>query len=262
MSGGPTVSADGRVAGINVAKQIGGELVSFLVPAKFGAALIERARANLATPFVDVKTTRADIAKQLATWQQGHYKTLLQLGFKSVAFGRYQAPEAQAPWFTCWARTNAEQVPKPRVAQNVTQCSTKTWLYVTNSLQLGSVDIAHAYAKSVDLNAFQFANYMNQMQGVPWAGFSARRHITAAQCVEDFVKADAANRPAMRVVWCARALREYAEIYDVSVTVMTQDRSDEALISKLAMSGVSYQNAMEVGSRFVAAITLSPAAAK
>src|SRR6202035_255379 len=32
MSGGPTVTADGRIVGINVSKQLGGELVSFLVP--------------------------------------------------------------------------------------------------------------------------------------------------------------------------------------------------------------------------------------
>ena len=37
MSGGPTVTAEGLVVGINVAKRMGGELVSFLVPARFAA---------------------------------------------------------------------------------------------------------------------------------------------------------------------------------------------------------------------------------
>ncbi len=44
MSGGPTVTVDGRIAGINVAKQMRGELVSFLVPARDAAALVEKAR--------------------------------------------------------------------------------------------------------------------------------------------------------------------------------------------------------------------------
>lgn len=255
MSGGPTVSADGRVAGINVAKQIGGELVSFLVPAKFGVALLARART--ASPMVNVVSTRADIAGQLTSWQQGHYQAMLEQGFKSVAYGRYRAPEAQAPWFTCWARTNAEQVPKPRATQNATQCATKTWLYVTNSLQLGSVDITHVYAKSVDLNAFQFAHFVNQVTAVQWAGWSGRKHVTTAQCVEEFVKSSAANRPAMRVVWCARALRDYAQIYDVSVIAVTQDRNDESLVSKLSMSGVEYANAMAVGKRFIAGIEVA-----
>lgn len=255
MSGGPTVSSDGRVAGINVAKQIGGELVSFLVPAKFGVALLQRARD--AQAMTNVAATRSDITGQLSRWQDAHYRALLESGFKSVAFGRYRAPESQAPWFTCWARTNAEQVPKPRATQNATQCTTKTWLYVTTALQLGSIDITHVYAKSVDLNRFQFTQFVAQAFGVGWTGWSGRKHVTGARCVEEFVKADMPHRPALRVVWCARALRDYPEIYDVALSVVTQDRSDEALVSKLAMSGVSYANALAVAKRFLAGIEVS-----
>src|SRR5690349_14669421 len=44
MSGGPAVTAAGKVAGINVAKRLDGELVSFLVPASKASALFERAK--------------------------------------------------------------------------------------------------------------------------------------------------------------------------------------------------------------------------
>src|SRR5262249_59386101 len=46
MSGGPTVTADGHAVGINVSKQLGGELVSFLVPARFAATLLASAPAD------------------------------------------------------------------------------------------------------------------------------------------------------------------------------------------------------------------------
>jgi len=36
------VTVDGRIAGVNVAKQLRGELVSFLVPARDAAALVEK----------------------------------------------------------------------------------------------------------------------------------------------------------------------------------------------------------------------------
>ena len=44
MSGGPTVSVDGRVIGINDARHVGSEFISFWVPARLGAALLQRAR--------------------------------------------------------------------------------------------------------------------------------------------------------------------------------------------------------------------------
>ena len=46
MSGGPAVTQAGKVAGINVAKRLDGELVSFLVPASKAAALLARAKTE------------------------------------------------------------------------------------------------------------------------------------------------------------------------------------------------------------------------
>ncbi len=88
MSGGPTVSVDGRVIGINVAKRVGSDLVSFLVPACFGAALLDRARqALLDTPqgaqdlALTPEKTRVEIGKQLSAWQAALYKSCLSRVF-------------------------------------------------------------------------------------------------------------------------------------------------------------------------------------
>jgi serine protease Do len=255
MSGGPTVSIDGRVIGVNVAKLISGELVSFLVPARFAYALLARARAESAmTP----EKTRTEIGRQLTAWQGEHYKALLEQGFKPASFGRYQAPEAVAPWFTCWARTNAEQVPKPRALVNTTQCSTRTGLFIANSLDTGNVDFSHTYLKSDSLNAFQFAAFVSQQFNMNWTG-GGRKHVTQNQCTDNFVD-DSANfpkRPKMRVAWCARAFRDYPDIYNVSVITVTRDRSDEALVTRLSMSGVSYENAIALTKRFIAAIEVA-----
>jgi serine protease Do len=130
---------------------------------------------------------------------------------------------------------------------------------VTNSFNIGSIDISHTYGKSTDLNAFQFASFMSQQWNLPQQGFGGRKHITQSQCVEEFVNAGSSDgkRPPLRVVWCAKALREYAGLYNVSVMAITQDRTHEALISRLSMSAVSYENAMAVAKRFIAAIEVS-----
>ncbi|MCE3254240.1 MAG: trypsin, partial [Cellvibrio sp.] len=50
MSGGPNVTADGQVAGVNVAHRRDGELVSFLVPVRYVQALLARVTGDMTPP--------------------------------------------------------------------------------------------------------------------------------------------------------------------------------------------------------------------
>ena len=254
MSGGPTVTTGGRVAGVNVAKQIGGDLVSFLVPARHAAALL--ARAENSGPMTPDEA-RAEIGRQLVAWQTTLYAALAERGFRPTTLGPYVAPESAATWFSCWSRTNAGETPKPRALTNQTSCSTQASLFVSGEIDTGQVDLAHAYVRSVDLNAFQFATYVSDLYGS--GGYGGRRKVlTPARCQEDFVTTgEAGTRPLLRVVWCARAYREFEGLYDVSVTAVTQDRDREALVSRLLMRGASYANAQALGRRFLAAIEVT-----
>lgn len=251
MSGGPAVTASGRVAGINVAKRLDGELVSFLVPAEKAAALLERARAQAP---LDPAQARSEIGRQLLAWQEGFYRLLEDAGFRSTTFGPYEAPESAATWFNCWAQTNAEQMPKPRAQLNRSSCSSQGSVYVAEDIQSGRTELSHAYVRSVELNAFQFAAFLSQYYVSSNRSWSSKR-LTAPECREQFVAAaDAAGAPTLRAVWCARAYRDFDGLYDVVLTTVTQDRDREALVSRLAMQGVGYDNALALGQRFLGAI--------
>jgi serine protease Do len=253
MSGGPTVTADSRVAGINVAKKLGAELVSFLVPARFAAALVERAQNGKALSPAD---SRAEVGRQLTAWQANFYQAVAVQGFRAVSFGPYRAPESAARWFTCWARTNANQVPKPRATVNMTNCDTDTWLFIADDLNTGLINFSHSYVRSVDLNQFQFAAFLSkQSQPAPPRGWSPKRY-TRPRCHENFLAESAIdNRPLLRAVWCARAYREFGELYDVSVTAVTEDRGTESLVSRLSMQGVTFDNAIALTKLFLGAVT-------
>jgi S1-C subfamily serine protease len=250
MSGGPAVTAAGKVAGMNVAKRLDGELVSFLVPAGKAAALLERARKD---PPLDLAKAREEIDRQLLAWQADFYHALGEQGFRGTALGPYQAPESAAPWFTCWARTNADQTPKPRAQMDSTSCSSQSSLFIAEDIETGRTELSHAYVRSVDLNSFQFAAFLSQYYGS--AGMVrtwSRKRLTQPQCHEDFVqRGENGTAPVLRTVWCARAYRDFAGIYDVAITTVTQDRDNEALISRLSMQGVSYDNALALAQRFV-----------
>jgi serine protease Do len=249
MSGGPTVTGDGRLAGINVAKQQGGELVSFLVPARFAAALI--ARAGGAEP-PKPGAFRAEIGRQLALWQAKLYRSFAERGFRTVGVGPYLAPESAAPWFTCWSQTNAGQVPKPRASIDVTSCNSDTQLFIAGDLTTGVIRVGHSFVRSADLNPFQFAAFLTQQAQTPWLGGFARKWLTERRCYEDFVAAaPAAEHPALRAIWCARAYQEFAGLYDVAVTAVTEDRGSEALVSRLTLQAIGYDDAMKLTRLFL-----------
>jgi hypothetical protein len=248
MSGGPTVDADGKVVGVNVSKQINGELVSFLVPARYAAALLEKARSG-APPAPS--SFKDEVGRQLIAFQKDLYKQVDDAGFKPSSFGPYQAPESPLPWFTCWGGTNADKTPAPRFSANSASCYSSTGLYVASDLGTGSVWIGHSYLKSVDLNSFQFASVLAQASQPPGAQYVRKWH-THAECREDFVQSEpAAEHPKLRVVWCAKAYRKFEGLYDIAVVAATEDRPREALVSRLNLQGVSYENALGLTRRFL-----------
>ena len=251
MSGGPTVTADGLVVGINVATRRGGQLISFLVPARFAATLLQRVRNQEAVPDL-----RAEIARQLATWRSGLYRSFGKEGFRSATLGPYQAPETMAPWFDCWAQTNADATPKPRASINSTNCASDTSLFVAADLNTGAIQITHSYVKSIDLNQFQFATLLTQLsQPRLLGGGPFRKWYTPERCHEDFVAdAPASDHPPLRVIWCAQAYREFVGLYDVALIAITQDHGNEALVSRMSLQAVGYDDAMALGKRFLATV--------
>jgi S1-C subfamily serine protease len=254
MSGGPTVNGEGLVVGINVATRRGGQLVSFLVPARFAAALLQRVREHETAPDL-----RAEIARQLIAWGAGLYKSLGEDGFRSAVLGPYRTPETVAPWFNCWANTNTGAMPKPRANINSTNCSSDTGLFVASDLNTGAIEINHSYVKSVDLNQFQFATFLTRLSQPRLVGGGPfRKWYTQERCHEDFVSTPPAlDHPPLRVIWCAQAYREFEGLYDVALIAVTQDHNSEALVSRLSLQAVGYDDAIALGKRFLEAVQVS-----
>ena len=248
MSGGPTENAAGRIVGVNVAKRLDGENVGFLVPARKAAALLERARN---APPLALDKAREEVGRQLDAWQASFHEALLKEGFRPGAYGPYRGLESAAPWVTCWASTNADEVPKPRVATHATQCTSGSALFVSDRILTGRLQLSYTYYRAVDVNSFQFAHAVSQRTGAyDYAG----RRLTGQECRDDFIGAGAQGHPPLRATWCMRAYRDFEGLYNVTLLAVTQDRADEALVTQLVMQGVSHANAMALGKRILEAI--------
>lgn len=246
MSGGPTVSSANRIVGLNVSKRLDGELVSFLVPARFAAELVGRAGRARA---LSAQAIRAEITRQLTAWQAGLYRAIGEQPTGRQALGPYRAFEPTAAWFSCWGYTNANREPPPRATAKSTSCRTDTSLFIANDLNTGVIAMTHSYVRTVDLNAFQFAAFLSQYYRSSSGGWNRKRH-THTQCHDAFIAA-AQDRPALRATWCARAYRDFEGLYDVTVLAVTQDSAAEALAVRLSMQGVAYDNAEALAQRLL-----------
>jgi hypothetical protein len=251
MSGGPAVTSNGDVVGINVATRLDGELVSFLVPAQYAVALLAHAPRDPPKP----EALRAELGRQIAARQSELYAKLETAGVQPASFGPYVAAESKADWFTCWGQTNAGQVPKPRALVETTNCSSETDIFVASDLNIGHLYVTHSYIRSVDLNAFQFATYIATQNGLQWPARWREKWYTPPRCTQDFARAGTADKgPAVEAVWCARAYKDFPDLYDVALTTITQDRSTEALVSRLSLQAVTYEAAQKLGKQFLEAL--------
>src|SRR4249920_2016930 len=102
MSGGPALDNQGSVIGINVARRVDGEQVSFLVPASFAVALLARGRdaAPISTPAYPIVTT------QLLQHQAALTERFIQQGWKPATHPRYRVPVPSDEFMRCWGSSD------------------------------------------------------------------------------------------------------------------------------------------------------------
>lgn len=248
MSGGPALTRDRRIAGVNVARMGGGQLISFLVPPGKALALLDQAR-NGQPMSLDV--VKEEIARQVLRWQKDLFEQLDAAPRKPLQMGRYRISEPDLPWLSCWAGTNRHSRPRPRVHVDTTRCSNQSQLFIDSQLSTGAYSLVHSHVINQDLNTVQFARHLSNLYA-PEARmhFQGARRLTAARCHDDFVSSAVAG-PELRVLWCARAYREFDDIFDIDVAVVTQDSSAEALVSRLEMKGVSWETGTDQVRRLI-----------
>jgi hypothetical protein len=58
----------------------------------------------------------------------------------------------------------------------------------------------------------------------------------------------------LRVAWCARAYRDFPELYNVSMVAVTQDRDTEALSLQVDLQAVAFDTAMDVSRQILGAL--------
>jgi hypothetical protein len=244
MSGGPSVTVDGAVAGINVSKRLDGELVSFLVPARYAQELLKKVEPDAKPP----KDFTAIVAQQLLVHQKAMIDQLLAKPLTAKAMGPYSVPVRESEQMRCWGRSND----RDSFSVEVTNCQMESSLFVSGSLQTGQVQIQHQYMKSTGLDEVRFAVLSsNSFRNEDFGNYKDKR-LTGPTCTEQFVKNG--NLP-LRAVMCVRAYRKFDGLYDFALLTSSTDEGKMNLQSRLDARGVSYENGLRASRAFLESLT-------
>jgi S1-C subfamily serine protease len=249
MSGGPSVTVDGAVAGINVSKRLDGELVSFLVPARYAQALLKQVAAQAKPPadFIPVVTA------QLLSHQRAMVDQLLATPLSLKNMSPYQVPVRESEQMRCWGRSTVK-ADKPFTVDDA-NCAMESAVFVNGTLQTGQISIRHQFLRATGLDQVRFAQLASSSFKNENFGSSKDARLTGPSCTEQFVR----NKDVpLRAVLCVRAYRKFAGLYDFALLTATTDQSLMNLQSRLDARGVSYENGMRLSRAFLEAISLAP----
>ena len=240
MSGGPVLNAAGQVVGINVARHLGGELVSFLVPARFARELVRSASSGrpLKLP------ANGEIARQLLEHQQDLVARTLSKAFRHQTHGKYRVPLLDETYARCWGDANSPK--RKGMGVERSDCVMDTSLF-TGQGNTGALGVRHEVYDGSRLGTWRFyRQYSNSFGDESFE--PGGTNMTAAECHEDFV--DQHGLP-LRVVACARAYRKFPGLYDLSVLVASLDDPLHGVQGRLDASGVSFDNGLKLIKHYV-----------
>jgi len=246
MSGGPVMDVGGRVFGVNVATRRRGQLVSFLVPAKFAKRLLERAAAGKAQG----PDFRAEVGAQLNTHQQEVMGALLKAPLPVQKIGEFEMPAKVGEFMQCGAGTERDPN-RPYTVDNY-RCFTFSALYIDDRLNTGTVTFRHSILRAKELGALRFAYLQESRLGAARYGEAYdRKHHTRWSCQDEIVALQ--GTPA-KTVMCVRRYKRFEGLYDVALRIATLGDTALALHSALEMEGVSFEGAMDFSKRYIEAI--------
>jgi len=243
MSGGPALDGQGNVIGVNVARRVDGEQVSFLVPANFAAALLARGRD--AAPIK--AAAYATVTAQLMQHQAALTERFIQQGWKPATHPRYRVPVPVDDFMRCWGNSDPSRTGGLDVERS--NCVMDTRIYV-GDYTTGAISVRHESYDGSKLGTLRFAaRHAAAFRNEDFMRLRSE-HQTKPQCHEDFVDRDGLP---LRAVVCLREYKKLPDLFDVSVLVATLDQNQAGVQGRFDAQGLSFANAQKLAKHYLEA---------
>ena len=245
MSGGPVVSKIGEVVGVNEASM--GQSRGFLVPSEFAAKLVARWRAHPVT----VPKFRPEIARQLKEHSAALTARLTAKPFPVQMDTGYAIPDSPDPYIRCWG--NESNMPKAFYSTRSFNCNGRASVFVDDGMTLGDVYFSSSLYQTSTMDALRFGRVLERNYGRSDESSMdiSSEDFTKYVCNDSVVQLKGLS---VKAVLCVRAYRQFPGLYDMRLKVVSLGKSKSALISKLNLMGIAYDDGMRVVKFYMGAL--------
>lgn len=257
MSGGPAVNENGDVVAVNVAVKRRSGDISFLVPAKYLQALLERAEANEFAAPADPEDAWATLIGEQLLAESAHYFQSLENAKRDyVSLGELRVPSKIGASFKCWDLSDDEDTEEWLVEKTGVTCYQSRQHYVSSQERHGYLDVSfkHLVAKE-PIGRRRFYHYVEKAQSLRSISYfgSKTSNEMPANCSSEFVEIATHE---FKVHICAQADEKRAGIATVEVLATSVDRKNEAWIFRLSATGSTIKEVLNVTHSIFEDITL------
>ncbi|MGQ8367029.1 S1 family peptidase [Glaciecola sp. 1036] len=249
MSGGPTVSTEGQVIGVNVSTA--GNQLSFLVPIEKLTKLFADA-LQLKNNDIQNKTLIARIQQQLFDNQTDFISRLHSSEWSFHQVGEVSIPKEMGDIMHCWGDSNKDQE-KTQFIIATTNCSLESNVYIYDNFRTGSAKVSFRWIQSEKLNALQLANVFENNLKSSFFNMSAGKDDVSSYHCQESIFANNNNNTA-KGVSCIRAYRKFHSLFDVKFSTILLQDTKQTLVAEYALNGVSQDMANMFFKKFVDSI--------
>lgn len=259
MSGGPALSHDGKVAGVNV--MTGGNGVGFLVPVERVKRMAE-SFPKLDPAYDFVKNANSLIEQQLLDSQDRNMQALFAKPWESVPFGLITAPGRIHAAFKCWGA--AAHQDKDPYRYFYSSCASQDRIFLSDNFDTGAYTIRYdQITGEKKLPLPRFYAFYEQIYGSYQEGYwssdgmntAGESDVSNFECNSDFVDIDGLR---WKSSFCLRRYIRFPNLYDAGVFMALTGEGRKGMLVTMIAQGVSKPNAQQMARHFMDSIKRAP----
>ncbi len=242
MSGGPTLNAEGKVVGVNVASA--GNSVGFLVPGHYLDVLLQKTRDK---GFVAEANLTQSIGQQLHASQAALFGELLHDEWPVQQVGAFQVPGTISPRLSCWGDNEPEK--DNRKYRSISSiCSGQDSIFLSSRQRAGIISFEFFWLDSQSLSSRAFYwMYQNHHNSSFFPG-ATESDVGNFTCSTQFITLSGQD---FKANVCARPYKRFPGLVDFMVLMAMVGHEKEGFIFTLDLATVTLDNGMSIFERFV-----------